>query len=57
MSVKDYSNVRETYKYFIRKIYERVNDIKGVRTIVPDKIDYYDEEEYTRLTCNKCIIS
>jgi len=57
MSVKDYSNVRETYKYFIRKIYERVNDIKGVRTIVPDKMEYGDEEEYTRLTCGKCIVS
>jgi hypothetical protein len=55
MSVKDYSNVSETYKYFIRKIYERINDIKGIQKITPDII-INDKDDDVRMNCGKCTI-
>ena len=55
MSVKDYSNVSETYKYFIRKIYERISDIKGIQKITPDII-INDKDDDVRMNCGKCTI-
>ncbi len=55
MSVKDYNNVKETFRYFIKKIYERKNNIDGVRTIIPEKMEL--EDEHVSLNCGKCMIS
>ena len=55
MSVKDYNNVKNPFRYFIKKIYERKNNIDGVRTIIPEKME--QEDELVSLNCGKCMIS
>jgi small GTP-binding protein len=55
MSVKNYDNVSETFAFFIKKIYEKKNNIDGVRKVLPGLIEI--EEPYTSLNCGKCIIS
>ena len=52
---KNYDNVKETFQFFITKIYEKNHNIEGVKTILPEKTELDDEE--VSLNCGKCLIS
>lgn len=55
MSVKNYDNVKETFQFFITKIYEKKHNIEGVKTILSEKTELDNEE--VSLNCGKCLIS